>query len=91
MTTEPIVQQHWRLHLHGDGDVTVWARDLSGGEFALAGVWAMPLSEQNARIIAAAPKMLAALEQLDTAYETGGEGDFAAAKAAIAKARGEQS
>ena len=46
-------------------------------------------NRHNARLIAAAPALLAALEQLDTAYETGGEGDFAAAKAAIAAARGE--
>ena len=44
----------------------------------------------DARLIAAAPDLLAALEQIVDAYENGGEGDFLSAMQAIRKARGEE-
>ena len=51
---------------------------------------AVSYDKKNARLIAAAPDLLAALTQIIDAYETGGEGDFDAAMRAIALATGQQ-
>jgi hypothetical protein len=46
--------------------------------------------EANARLIAAAPDLYAALEEIINTPWIGGKGGFVRARAALAKARGEQ-
>ena len=69
----------------------VWAEEPHGGIVATVPLAGLPLPDSaqltaNARLIAAAPEMLAALERL---IDVVGEEDVASIEAVIAKAKGE--
>ncbi len=86
----------WQFHIGGSGDYPTWSVHIGRGIVHLPGIEPMEVMDANARLIAAAPELYAALaaifEWADpyTLPNCGEhEADVEAARIALAKARGE--